>query len=239
VPCVVKVSHSSAGDGVRVCKTLSDIDSAKIAFKNIDGKIMVEQFIDAAHNIGVHLAVPFEREKPMQIIGVNEQITTDNGGYLGGIVDLSKTWPQMKDIQNLLLNSVLPIVREKGWYGVAGVDILIGKDGGIYVIDFNFRLTAPMPYLFQTKNGYITKPVITFTGTFDGDEETFKKTIVPLAKMGEKNQILDIVSLIKHENSYRFNCGMLFDDEASMTKNAKALLAAGVRAHVLERFAGR
>jgi hypothetical protein len=239
IPCVVKVAYSSGGDGVRICKTFGAFSEAKKAFRNLDGKIVVEQFIDAAHNIGVHLAVPFQRNKPMQVIGSNEQITTDSGGYLGGIVNLSKTWPQMKDIRNLLLKRILPAIREKGWYGVGGVDILIGKDGGIYVIDFNFRLTAPMPYLFQTKNGDITKPIITFTGAFNGDEGSFKKMIVPLAKMGSKSQILDIVSLIKYKDSYRFNCGMLFDDEASIAKNAEALLNAGVCADVLERFAGR
>ncbi len=233
IPCVIKVAASSGGDGVRVCRTAADIDEAKNAFRKMNGIIIVEEFVSSLSNLCVHFGVPFDASRPMEIIGASEQLTSGSGGFLGGVVNFAKKQPKMEEIKDLMLKRILPRIREEGWYGVGGVDLLVGTNGGIYVMDFNFRLNATTPYLFQTKNGDIKRPVISFTGTFYGDENAFKKSIVPFAKMGSPSQILDVISIIRFKDSYRFNCGMFFGDEESKAKNARTLLDVGIHAEVL------
>ena len=60
LPCVVKVSSSAGGDGVRICRTPLMLSAAKKRFQHIQGTIFIEQYIHASCNIGVQFGIPFD-----------------------------------------------------------------------------------------------------------------------------------------------------------------------------------
>ncbi len=235
LPCVVKVSSSSSGDGVRICRTPVDLASAKHDFAHLGGTIFVEEFVDTLHNLCIQFGIPVDRSQPIEIIGQNEQLVSPDGDYLGGVVNPKKALKKIEEVHKILIHQVLPTVRAAGWYGVGGIDVLVSKDERIYFIDPNFRMTAAFTYVCLNKNGKIKKPVASFTGTVDS-ETNFKKNIIPLATEGVSNQLLSFIALVKHGDIYRFNAGMFFEDDHTLCENAGLLLKLGVRSQVLEKL---
>jgi hypothetical protein len=237
-PCVVKVSSSSSGDGVVICKDIESFKFAQKKFKRIKGSILIEEFITAAHNLGIQFGVPYDPEKPIKIIGFNEQLTSEQGDYLGGIIDTKRKIKSLKKIYKLLEKTILPEIRRWGWYGVGGVDVLVREDGKFYFIDPNFRMTAAFAYIFLAKNKLTKTPLVSFTGVYKGSKYSFEKNIVPIAKENLKNQKIKIIALTKYRGAYRFNAGMFFEEPKDMRKNAQKLLDVGIQSDVLEKLAG-
>ncbi len=236
LPCVVKVSSSSSGDGVRICNDKEFFKKAQKDFKFIKGSIFIEEFITAAYNLGIQFGVPYDAKKPIQIIGFNEQLTSEQGDYLGGIVNPKKKIKSLKKIYKLLEDTILPEVRRWGWHGVGGVDVLIHEDGKFYFIDPNFRMTAAFAYIFLAKNRLAKTPLVSFTGIYKGSGYSFEKNIVPIAKEGSPDQKIKIITLTKYRGAYRFNAGLYFKEPKDIKKNAKKLFSLGVQSPVLEKL---
>lgn len=233
-PTVVKVCSSSAGDGVRICYTISDVEKAKEDFKNIEGTIFLEEFIHSVYNLGVQFGVPHDSSQDIDIIGHNEQRTGSNGEYLGGMINPHHQIPNISEIYRVIKEEILPNVRAKGWYGVGGLDVLIDKDGKFFFIDTNFRMTAAFAFVYLIQNKILQRPLVSFMGSFVGDEEKFRKTILPICKNGTKGQKMTIIALTETEGTYRFQGGMFFDKESDIPKNAQELLNLGIKSHTLE-----
>jgi len=233
-PCVVKVSSSSAGDGVRVCHGEHSFAKAKNDFRRIANRpIYVEQHIPAKENYCVQFAIPFEKNQDIEIIGQNRQLTSPAGEFLGAAVDLRDANPVLQKIYEVLLETVLPKIRGMGWYGIGGIDVLVDQGGNFYFIDANFRMTATFAYVCQARSGLIQKPVISFTGSFNGSIEQLKNVLFPHATKGHANQILEMLSLTRRQGTYWFNAGMMFDHPETVTQNATDLLRLGVNSQVL------
>lgn len=237
LPTVVKVCSSSAGDGVRICSTLEDVEKAKNDFKNIDGTIFLEEFIYSVHNLGVQFGIPQDPTQEIDIIGHNEQRTGPNGEYLGGMINLNHHIPHVDEIYRVMKEEILPNVRAMGWYGVGGLDVLIDKEGKFFFIDTNFRMTAAFAFVYLIQNKVLTKPLVSFMGSFKGDEQTFRKVILPICKNGTKNQKMTIIALTETDEGYRFQGGMFFDNDNEISKNAQALLDLGIESHTLAGLA--
>lgn len=238
IPCVVKVSSSSSGDGVRICKTKKDLQRAKEEFKNIGSIIVVDEFIDAEINLGVQFGISYDAKIPMDLVACHEQITDGNGKFLGGIVDEKKYKPYARKIKNLLLKKILPEVKKKGWYGVGGFDVLFGKNGKFYFIDVNFRMTGMTIYDYLVKNKVVKKPIISFTGKFHGTAKDFRSRIlVPFGDPHAKSRMLYITAITENNGTFLFSCAMSFDDKKSLQSNAKLLLEKGIKSEVLEMAA--
>lgn len=236
LPCVVKVSSSSSGDGVRICKTAAAIDAAKRKFRKISGTIIIEECIDFLHNIGIQFGIPYDSSRPIEIIGVNEQMTTPAGEYIGAIVDESRQIPFIERINAFIAEHILPNIRARGWHGIGGLDVLIGENGRFYFIDCNFRMTAITPYLCLLKNGLIRQPIATFTGSFAGTESDFMERILPLSDRQNPEQLMQIITLNRHKEAYNFNAALYFPDRTQLPRMAAELLAHGVDSSVLRRF---
>lgn len=235
LPCVVKVSSSSSGDGVRICRESSDLKTARADFQNLTGTILVEKYIKAKYNLGVQFGIPRDQTKPIAIIGHNEQLTTDQGDYLGGVINPAKTIPVVAKIYAVLKDKILPRVRALGWYGIGGFDILVQEDDRFYFIDPNFRLTAAFVYIYLLANRLIQKPLMSFTGIFHGSEHDFRAKILPLMQNGSNLQKIVPIALTCEENIWRMNAGMFFEDSASIRQNAQNLLSLGIESEVLQR----
>lgn len=235
-PTVVKVCSSSAGDGVRICKSAQDVEAAKADFSDVQSTIFLEEYMESEHNICVQFGIPSDPSRQIDIIGHNEQITGPNGEFLGGMVNFDHIVSHQNEVYRVLKEIILPKVREMGWYGVGGIDVLITKEGNFYFIDSNFRMTATFAFVCFVKNGVISRPVLSFVGSFKGSREEFEKKVVPIATMNSKNQKMFIVSLSEKDGTYRFHAGMFFDEFSQIKQNASALLATGIESKTLQRF---
>ncbi len=237
IPCVVKVSSSSSGDGVRICYDPVDLEYAKSAFSHAKGAVVVEQYIAAAKNFGIQFAIPYDTEMPAQIIGFNQQIISETGEFMGGMIDESHNHPELTGIYKIVLDQILPIIRSKGWFGVGGFDALVTDCGDLHFIDCNFRTTGMTPYIFLAHNGLIAHSLVSFAASFHGSEKQFRKAILPFTEGVRNEQILTIISLIQKDGSYRINGCVQFDTADALRSRAAALTKAGLESSVLRRFA--
>jgi len=238
LPCVIKVSSSSSGDGVRICRTAAEIQEAKTEYASIVGTIIVEQCISVVRNFGIQFGIPYASEKEIEIIGVSEQLTTPAGEFIGGVIDPLRLFPEIDGINRLLLQYVLPTVRSMGWYGIGGFDVLIDKRGRFFIGDPNFRMTGMTAFLCQARNGVIRKSVASFTAVFKGTEEEFRRNIVPIAREGDPHQLVHLISLTHHDDSFRMSAAMYFEQEdpTSIQRNARRLMRLGLNSKALQKL---
>ncbi|MEK7544888.1 MAG: hypothetical protein AAB551_02040 [Patescibacteria group bacterium] len=235
LPCVVKVSSSSSGDGVRICRTKKDLEEAKHEFRKIEGMIIVDEYINIKKNLGVQFGIPYDLKKPIEIIGIHEQLTSKDGAFLGGILDLEEEKFYRKKLSTLLIKKILPEVQRKGWYGIGGFDVLVDKKGKFHFVDANFRMTGMTTYDFLVRNKIIKKSLISFSGLFHGNESEFREKIMKIATPKNKDQMLFITALTEKNNMYRFNAAMIFDNKRQMKVNAKKLIESGVISEVMSQ----
>jgi hypothetical protein len=238
LPCVVKVSSSSSGDGVRICRTKKQLEKAKDDFAGLEGIILISELVDAVRNFGVQFGIPEDKDMPPEIIMWHEQLTSEHGVFMGGIIEpgLEKT-PLIKSVEKVILEKILPEVRRRGWYGVGGFDILMDKEEQFYIIDPNFRMTGMTVYDLLTRNGEIKKSSLSFMGTFEGSQKDFKKIMLELATVGSPKQRLHLTTLTEHNGLFRFNAALLFDHRKDIPKFAKEVLKKKIQSSVLENAA--
>ncbi len=232
VPCVVKVSASSSGEGIRICLNWADYKKAKKAFKKRAGTLFIEEYIAYIHNFGVQFGIPFNKEKKPHIIGYNHQVTATDGEFLGGFIFKDQKVKSVQKIKKMIVRDILPKIRAMGWYGIGGFDVLLTAQGKFFVIDSNFRTTGMTAYIFLTKNKLITKSMVSFTATFRGSQEEFEKNVLSINQ--GKDKALAIVSLSKKGNEYRFNGALLFDKREEVPELAVDLIRRGIKSEVLQ-----
>jgi len=235
LPCVVKVSSSSAGDGVRICFTKEEFEIAKKDFSKLKVKIMTEKFIHAVHNLGIQIGIPYDNGEP-QIIGFSQQFVDAEGNYLGGVIDPSKKISIIEKITKILRNEILPNVRKLGWFGIGGIDILVDKDDNIYLIDPNFRMTAFTSFIFLNKNKQFNRSLISFMGDFEGSKDDFIKKVVPIAQNDNDDSLLKVVALTKRKNSFGINAGIFFNGQKDLYKTCNYLASLGLKGRTLEKI---
>ncbi|MDO8499131.1 MAG: ATP-grasp domain-containing protein [bacterium] len=234
IPCVVKVSSSCSGDGVAICHSSNDVERAKRKFKWIRGNIIIEEYINSIHNIGIQFGIPYHKNHPIEIIGYNQQLVGKNNEYLGGKIDYHDKVPGIGAAYKILLAQILPEIRRRGWYGVGGFDVLLDAAGGIYFIDANLRMTAATPYIFMVRNQVIKQPLLSFTGSFVGSVADFKAKILSLAKSDSDDALLKIIAIVEHDGVFYFNAAACFDNHRGLLAVVKKLLSLGVKSRVLK-----
>ena len=146
---------------------------------------------------------------------------------MGGIVLQNDTVSDR--ISDILLKDVLPVVRQKGWYGVGGLDVLLDSNDGIYFIDPNFRITAMSAYVYQAVDGVVGKNMLTMTARFGGSEKELKH----LAESNGRSQLFNLIAARRDAQGFQFNGALLFDGKETLRENAKRAIDEGVQAPVL------
>jgi hypothetical protein len=236
LPCVVKASSSSAGDGVYICKTASDLDSAVAALKAVKVTILVEQYVEVKTNYGIHFGIPYDKDQPIDFIGINEQLTTETGEFIGGLIWSTDFPDELMAIKHYLEYVALPKVRERGWYGVGCFDILADHNGQLYFVDCNFRMTGMSAYHFLVANGNITTPLLGFSGNFYGSRETLESVLLPHAGRHGSSKIMQIIAISQHDNRWSFNAALMFDKPSLMRQRANKLLSLGIESEALQQI---
>lgn len=232
-PCVVKVSASCAGDGVRICHTEKEFECVKRDFSHLHASIIAEEFISAERNIGLQFGIPCDSSRSIEIVGWHEQLTDQNGAYIGAVIDPEETDDFLEPLRGLLLEKILPLIRKKGWYGVGGFDVLMTKAGEFYFIDPNFRVTAMTAYDFLLQNHSIQKPMAAFTGSFVGSKSDFLATFLPIAKFRDPGQRLHITALTERNGIYTFYAALIADVRKDIPEASKFLLQRGIQSQTL------
>ncbi len=235
VPCVVKISSSSSGNGVRLCPTSAHLANAKQEYAAVSGTIIVERMIDVAGNFAIQFGISSDPAMKEEIIGVSKQLTTPEGEFIGGIIDPQEVPPAIEHMKGVMVNHILPIIRNMGWHGVGGFDVLIDAQGRPYIADPNFRMTGMTAYLCEVRNGNIRTPMLSFSGIFRGSEEDFRRHILPLARPGDTNRKLHIIAMTRYADEFRINAAMLFERNTgeSQAINAALLTRLGLESRAL------
>jgi hypothetical protein len=236
LPYAVKVSSSSSGDGVYLCLTEDNLKTALKELENIRSTILIEQYIEARKNYGVHFGIPADPKKPIDIIGVNEQLTSDDGVFIGSIINSKNIPEELYGVRDYLLQDALPKIRDMGWYGIGCFDVLADDDGGYHFIDANFRMTGVSAYHFMLANGKLKEPLMSFAGEFDGNQAEFETQIVPFASPKDKQSFVRLITLSHHAPKWRFNGTISYENKSELKEKAARLLDSGVKSEALSQI---
>lgn len=229
---VVKVSSSSAGDGVRVCDGQGDFKSAQERFRNIDGDVLVQKYINKVAEWDVKFCI--KEDGTIEFTGFSEELTGPNGEYFGGVIfNQPDETGLLERIRTVLRDEVLPKVREKGWVGVGAVDVLIDAEGNFYFSDPNFRMTATLAQTLQSNTGRFGKQsVLNFNGGFQGTLPQFLAALGSVARAGEREQLLNVVAASPHDGLLTVHAGVLFDEQRDLMEKVEFLRAAGLNSDI-------
>lgn len=233
LPVVVKASSSSSGDGVHICLTQEDLNIAAEKLSKLSGSVLAEQYIHLRKNYGIHFGIPWSRDKPIDLLGINEQLVTNEGAFMGGVIESTDVPDELQETVDYLLNVILPKVRDMGWYGIGGFDVLVDQSGQTYFIDCNFRMTGMTAYHFLIANGAIRAPIFSFSAEFKGDKEALVRCLQPYVGGGGRDNFLHLISLSNHDKVWRFNGALSFTTIEEQRARAKLLLDHGVESTAL------
>lgn len=237
LPAVVKVASSSSGDGVYICHSRKDMGEAAAAMRDVPSPILVEQYVEAVRNYGLHFGVPHDSDQAVDIIGVNEQLTSETGEFEGGIIRSRNIPEELREVKHYLEYVCLPKVRKMGWYGIGCFDVLVDRAGGCYIVDSNFRMTGMTAYHFMVANGRVDPPLIGFSGGYKGSRQEFETAMLPFTDPSSGAPILQMIALNEHGDMWRFNAALMFRDDTELSERCTRLRNAGVQSDLLQRFA--
>lgn len=199
--------------------------------------ILIEEYIESEKNYGIQFGIPYDTQKPIHIIGVNRQITTSGGEFIGGIINPADSYNELQPVIEFLLKSALPTVRQLGWYGVGGFDVLI-SNGGQYVIDCNFRMTSMSAYLMLAANKQINKPLLSFSGELNGNLANIKNLITVFNRSNRLKDVkVRLLALTQNSDICRFNGVLLAKDTLAFSAAAHQLLQLGMVSESLTHIA--
>ncbi len=237
LPVVVKVTASSSGDGVYICKDRSDMDKAAALTKGLQTPILVEQYIETVKNYGLHFGIPYDPDQPIDIIGVNEQLTSEEGEFEGGIIRSREMPDELRAIKHYLEYVCLPKVRKMGWYGIGCFDVLVDPRGDCYIVDSNFRMTGMSAYHFMVANGELDTPLIGFSGSYEGTREEFEAAMLPFTTPEPSGRrTLQMIAMNHHGDVWRFNAALMFESDEQLAERCAMLRSAGITSGLLDRY---
>jgi hypothetical protein len=137
LPVVVKAACDESlggGDGVRICREPADLAAAARDFAAAT-EVVIEEYLPILSNWCVNFGVV--PGKPVRYLGAAEQIVSPEGVHQGNRI--GRTPPE--EILRAA-DSTVRKVRDAGYRGLAGFDVVEAVDGRAIVLDLNCRLNA-------------------------------------------------------------------------------------------------
>jgi hypothetical protein len=236
LPSVVKATASSAGDGIYICRTKADMKQAVAELRGIAGAVLAEQYIEIKRNYGIHFGIPATKDKSVDILGINEQLTSPQGEFLGGLINSTEFPEELAGLETQLVTEILPKIRELGWYGIGCFDVLTDEKGKAYIIDCNFRVTGMSAYHLLIVNQIMKTPLLGFAAEFTGTQAEFEQILFPLAGRHSKCKYLQLIALSRHGDSWHFNAALSFDTPEQLQRRAILLLHMGLQSQALNQI---
>jgi hypothetical protein len=225
-PVVIKLATSGGGDGVYICRDDKTLKSTVARLKNSTQTIYVEAYIEAVANYGIQFGIP-HHDAPVQILGISEQIVTNDGEFLGGkiLAKQSKEHRLLSNVVHTLITDTLPFVKNLGWFGVGCFDVLVDSNKNTYIIDANFRMTGMTAYHFMNQNKQIPHRALSFSAEFTGSEHEITRAF----QEHVARRKVRIISLTRHETNWKINACILHKTESELGKTIAALHKKDVR----------
>lgn len=151
LPFVVKLYRAGCSFGTYIVKAERHRDEMVAAMARYKSRgtteVLLSTYIDLVQDLSVHFFVGapgtvHDRDNP-QILGVTVQTLTDAGKWVGGHIDFG----MQQELQELVWHTVRDTTRRmpETFMGWAGVDIVVDREGGQWVVDLNARFTGSMP----------------------------------------------------------------------------------------------
>jgi len=137
-PFVIKPGDdlpTAGGYGVMICYNDNDLKKAVRRIKEATSEtnhLIIEQKINAVNNYCVQFA--YSEEMGVVYLGTAQQLTNDYGFYNGN--------ENVTDLPQHVIDAgkeIMEIGVSKGFYGVAGFDLLVDDQNNVFAIDLNFR----------------------------------------------------------------------------------------------------
>lgn len=170
---------TAGGYGVMICYNDEDLDKAikRIhAAEDETDTIIIEQMIEAKENYCVQFA--YSESLGVTYIGSAKQLTNAYGFYNGNVNAINVPEKVVEAGRK-----IMEIGVEKGFYGVAGFDLLEDHNGDVFAIDLNFRQNGSTSMLLLEP--YLTKGYHKFYSYIaKGDNTKFFKAIQTFIKKG-------------------------------------------------------
>jgi hypothetical protein len=148
-PYLIKTSHGLSGEGTYIIRSHNDLNYClaelnKYLKINLLETIIVSEFVKReVHNYCVQFYV--NQQGDISLIGVTQQLVSDEGNYLGGLIDYTDDLSKFFQ----MIASVGKYAHQKGYFGVIGFDVLEDNEGKLYAIDVNFRINGSTPLCLQ------------------------------------------------------------------------------------------
>ncbi|MDG2616716.1 carbamoylphosphate synthase large subunit [Thermoleptolyngbya sichuanensis XZ-Cy5] len=149
-PYLIKTTHGLSGEGTYIIQNSSDLDYClreirKYREINLLRSIVVSDFVkNAVQNYCMQFYV--SKTGAVELIGVTGQLVTEEGGYLGGLIDYQNT-PVERFAPHIL--AIARYAHQQGYFGIIGCDVLEDNDGQLHAIDANFRVNGSTPLCLQ------------------------------------------------------------------------------------------
>ncbi len=181
-PFVIKPGDdlpTAGGYGVMICYNDEDLEKAKTRIKEATEateQLIIEQKIEAVNNYCVQYA--YSDELGLQYLGTAQQLTNDYGFYNGN--------ENVTDVPQHVIDAgreIMEIGVSKGFFGVAGFDLLVDKNDDVFAIDLNFRQNGSTSMLLLAND--LTEGYHKFYSYFSkGDNTHFFNTILKYVEKG-------------------------------------------------------
>lgn len=213
LPFVVKLYRAGCSFGTYIVKTEPQRDEMVGAMAKYRARgtteVLLSEYVDLVQDLSVHFFVGapgtvHDRDSP-QILGVTVQTLTDAGKWTGGHIDFSK----QAELQKLVWETVQDTTRRmpETFMGWAGVDIVVDRQGGQWVVDLNARFTGSMPICLMSGHFWKQRglPLAQFTTVeYGGDMDciyarleelgqTGQIVVTATARIGEGGNMADVV----------------------------------------------
>jgi hypothetical protein len=148
-PYLIKTSHGLSGEGTYIIRNPSDLNYCLGELKkylkiNLLKTIIVSEFIQ--HQVNNYCVQFYVNQwGDISLIGVTEQLVSDEGNYLGGFINYYNDLSKFTE----MIAAVGEYAYQQRYFGFIGFDVLEDRDGQLYAIDANFRINGSTPLCLQ------------------------------------------------------------------------------------------
>lgn len=194
LPFVVKLYRAGCSFGTYIVKAERQREEMVGAMARYKARgtteVLLSTYIDLVQDLSVHFFVGapgtvHDRDNP-QILGVTVQTLTEAGKWVGGHID----YGMQEELQSLVWDTVRDTTRRmpETFMGWAGVDIVVDKEGGQWVVDLNARFTGSMPICFMSGHFWKQRglPLAQFSAVeYGGDVDCIYARLGRLVQTGQ------------------------------------------------------
>lgn len=194
LPFVVKLYRAGCSFGTYIVKNERQRGEMVGAMERYKARgtteVLLSTYVDLVQDLSVHFFVGapgtlHDRGNP-QVLGVTVQTLTGAGKWVGGHIDYSmqeelraQVWDTVRDTTARMPASFM------GW---AGVDIVVDREGGQWVVDLNARFTGSMPICLMSGHfwGRRGLPLAQFSAVeYGGDVDCIYDRLGSLVRTGQ------------------------------------------------------